>query len=67
MTVLDDDRLGNLCNSVIYAELRGWEYDEDRGYLYVLLWEIGKSRADTFYVGDILEVKPVKMGEFHEK
>ena len=41
----------------IQGELRGFEYNERNGILDVIFWEIGYSRAESYYAGDILAVK----------
>ena len=57
VTIMEEDSLGNEIHSVIRCELRGWEHEEETGLLYVILWEVGHTRAQEHYVGDILRVK----------
>lgn len=61
VTILDDvDHNANQSTSVIRGELRGWEFDENRGLATVLIWEAGATKAEEYYEGDILAVTPIE-------
>ncbi|QCJ45579.1 hypothetical protein FAY30_26990 (plasmid) [Bacillus sp. S3] len=62
VTVLEDiDLEGGEITSIIRGELRGWEYDERVGIATVLIWEIGASKAEEYYEGDIVAVSPIDL------
>lgn len=61
ITILEDiDLEGRDITAVIRGELRGWRFDERCGVLHAIIWEIGRSRADEFYTGDILAAKSME-------
>lgn len=62
VTILDDvDAIsGEIKSSTIRGELRGWDFDEDRGIAYAIIFENGATRAEEYFTGDILAVKPME-------
>lgn len=60
VTIVDGVVDGEVKTITISGELRGWFYDEDRGLGYAIIWENGASRAEDYFVGDILAVKEIK-------
>ncbi|MFT9494373.1 MULTISPECIES: hypothetical protein [Bacillota] len=66
VTLIEDiDAVGVMKTKTIRGELRGWFFDDNRGLATVMIWEIGANRAEDYYEGDIVSVKPIEKPFFN--